>query len=129
MRKLYRREDLGIGVRGKYHAAYQRRTNLVLLQPEVAAAFPDSVAVNTALKGLLKHAGGRMAKSHYPKGLDNRQRDRDGEIRHKRKDTHVGTLRKTYGEKFAENYRADTKLGTVLRKEGLETLDQLLKKR
>ena len=66
---------------------------------------------------------------HYPKGLDGRQRDHDGEIRHKRKDTLVSTLRKTYGDEFASGYRANTQLGTVLRKEGAETLDQLLKKR
>jgi len=70
-----------------------------------------------------------MAKHRNPKGLDDRQRDRDGEIRHKRSDTHVETLRKTYGDNFASGYRSDTKLGTVLRKEGVDTLDQLLKRR
>jgi hypothetical protein len=69
-----------------------------------------------------------MATRHYPRGLDHRQRDRDGEIRHKRSDTLVGTLRKTYGDEFAAGYRSDTKLGTVLKKEGAETLDQLLKR-
>lgn len=66
---------------------------------------------------------------HYPKGLDNRMRDRDGEIRQKRSDTLVGTLRKEYGDGVASGYRADTKLGTVLKNEGLESLDQLLKKK
>jgi hypothetical protein len=56
MRKSYRREDPGVGVRGRYAAAYQQGTNLVLLQPDVAAAFPTSAAVNDALKGLLKVA-------------------------------------------------------------------------
>ncbi|WP_316167509.1 MULTISPECIES: hypothetical protein [unclassified Bradyrhizobium] len=65
---------------------------------------------------------------HYPKGLDGRMRDQDGEIRKKRSDTLVGTLRDEYGDKVAKGYRADTKLGTVLKKEGLESLDQLLKK-
>ena len=69
-----------------------------------------------------------MAK-HFPKGLDNRMRDRDGEIRQKRSDTLVGTLRKEYGDHFAQGFRSDTKLGTVLKREGVETLDQLLKKR
>ncbi len=50
----YRREDLGKGVRGKYHATYQQGTNLVLLRPEVAKAFPTSEAVNEALLGLLQ---------------------------------------------------------------------------
>ncbi|HVA13145.1 MAG TPA: hypothetical protein VNF99_07840 [Stellaceae bacterium] len=66
---------------------------------------------------------------HYPKGLDGRQRDRDGEIRKKRDDTLVRTLRDEYGEDFAKGYRSDAKLGTVLKGEGVETLDQLLKKR
>jgi hypothetical protein len=70
-----------------------------------------------------------VRKKHFPKGLDGRQRDADGEIRKKRSDTLVKTLRKEYGEKFAEGYRANTKLGTVLSREGVQTLDQLLKKR
>lgn len=65
---------------------------------------------------------------HYPKGLDGRMRDQNGEIRKKRSDTLVGTLRDEYGDRVAKGYRADTKLGTVLKKEGLESLDQLLKK-
>ena len=55
-------------------------------------------------------------------------RDQDGEIRKKRSDTLVRTLRQEYGDGFAEGYRSDTKLGTVLKREGVETLDQLLKK-
>lgn len=69
-----------------------------------------------------------MANKHFPKGLDNRMRDGDGEIRKKRSDTKVGTLRETYGEDFAKGYRSDAQLGTVLQREGLDTLDQLLKK-
>jgi hypothetical protein len=65
---------------------------------------------------------------HFPKGLDNRMRDRDGAIRKKRSDTLVKTLRDEYGPNFAKGYRGTTKLGAVLKKEGLETLDQLLKR-
>ncbi len=60
-------------------------------------------------------------------GLDNRHRDKDGEISHKRSDTLVRTLRKEYGEDFAKGYRSDAKLGTVLKKEKAESLHQLLK--
>jgi hypothetical protein len=63
---------------------------------------------------------------HFPKGLDDRMRDQDGEIRKKRSDTLVGTLRREYGQTFAEGYRSDAKLGSVLKREGVETLDQLL---
>ena len=66
---------------------------------------------------------------HYPKGLDGRMRDRDGEIHKKRSDTLVKTLRKEYGDTFASGYRSDTKLGTVLKgRERVATLDQLSKK-
>ena len=65
---------------------------------------------------------------HFPKGLDNRMRDQNGEIRKKRDDTQVGTLRKQYGDNFAKGYRSDAELGTVLKKEGADSLDQLLKK-
>jgi hypothetical protein len=54
MRAEYRKEDLGRGVRGKYYAAYQEGSNLVLLNPDVAKAFPTSEAVNEALRGLLR---------------------------------------------------------------------------
>ena len=40
-------------VRGKYVERYREGTNLVLLDPDVAAAFPDAKAVNDALRLLL----------------------------------------------------------------------------
>jgi hypothetical protein len=69
-----------------------------------------------------------MAGKSYPKGLDGRMRDGDGEIRQKRSDTLVGTLRQEYGQNFASGYRSDTKLGTVLKDKGVDSLDQLRKK-
>jgi hypothetical protein len=62
-------------------------------------------------------------------GLDNRCRDGDGEIRHKRSDTLVRTLRSTYGGGFAEGTRSDATLGTVLQRSGAQTLTEYLKKR
>lgn len=41
------------GVRGKYVARLRKGSNLVLLEPEVAAAFPSAEAVNEALRGIL----------------------------------------------------------------------------
>lgn len=70
-----------------------------------------------------------MKGNHFPKGLDNRMRDQDGEIRKKRSDTLVRTLREEYGPDFAAGYRSDAQLGTVLQREGLESLDQLLKRK
>ena len=42
------------GVRGKYVERYRQGTNLVLLDPDIAAAFPDAKAVNDALRLLLQ---------------------------------------------------------------------------
>jgi hypothetical protein len=53
LRLEYHREDLGRGVRGKYLKTYRTGTNLVLLRPEVAAAFPTERAVNDALSSLI----------------------------------------------------------------------------
>ena len=70
-----------------------------------------------------------MSKKSCSTGLDNRCRDNDGEIRHKRSDTLVRTLRETYGGDFASGYRSDAKLGTVLKGEHADTLSDLLKRR
>ena len=56
MRAEYKREDLGKGVRGKFHARYAKGTNLVLLDEKVAKAFPSADAVNAALMGLINLA-------------------------------------------------------------------------
>jgi hypothetical protein len=56
MRKQYKREDLGKGIRGKHFAAYSKGTNLVLISPDVAAVFPTAEAVNDALRGLAEVA-------------------------------------------------------------------------
>lgn len=56
LRREYRREDLGKGIRGKYLKAYRSGTNLVLLRPEIAAVFPDEKAVNDALSSLIQVA-------------------------------------------------------------------------
>jgi hypothetical protein len=42
------------GVRGKYAKKYREGTNLVLLDPEVAKAFPNGKAVNDALRLVIK---------------------------------------------------------------------------
>lgn len=45
--------DFSGGVRGRYADLYRRGVNVVLLEPELAEAFPDSKSVNDALRGLL----------------------------------------------------------------------------
>ena len=49
--------DLRGGVRGKYYKQYLDGTNVVLLDPDVAAVFHDSESVNQALRVLMKAAG------------------------------------------------------------------------
>lgn len=44
------------GARGKYAAQYQEGVNLVLLAPDVAAAFTSAEAVNEALRLVLQLA-------------------------------------------------------------------------
>ena len=56
MRKEYKREDLGKGIRGKYFEEYKKGSNLVLLSPDVAKVFPDDDSVNEALRSLMKIA-------------------------------------------------------------------------
>jgi hypothetical protein len=45
--------DFSGGVRGKHAARYAKGTNIVVLDPDVAKAFPNSEAVNEALRALL----------------------------------------------------------------------------
>lgn len=46
--------DFSGGVQGKHHQSYREGTNVVLLQPDIARAFPNSEAVNRALRKLLE---------------------------------------------------------------------------
>lgn len=53
LRPEYDFSQMNGGVRGKYVERYRQGTNLVLLDPDVADAFPDAKAVNDALRLLL----------------------------------------------------------------------------
>ena len=46
--------DFSRGVRGKYANRFPEGTNLVLLDPDVAAQFRSAAAVNKALREVLK---------------------------------------------------------------------------
>ena len=56
LRPEYTLADLKHGVRGKYFKRYQEGTNLVLLSPDVAVAFPNDESVNDALRSLMRVA-------------------------------------------------------------------------
>ncbi len=49
MRDVY---DFSGGDRGKHYQAYREGTNIVLLDPDLAAIFKDSATVNLALRKL-----------------------------------------------------------------------------
>lgn len=48
--------DFSQGMRGKYFQRYLQSSNVVVLEPDVATAFPNAEAVNDALRGLMRVA-------------------------------------------------------------------------
>jgi len=58
LRPEYKRSDFGTLVRGKYVARVSETSNIVVLEPQVARAFPNDRAVNQALRGLLRDRKG-----------------------------------------------------------------------
>ena len=56
-RPEYKRSDFGELVRGKYAKRVRESTNVVVLDPDVAKAFPNGEAVNKALRGLIVATG------------------------------------------------------------------------
>jgi len=61
LRPEYDLATLKGGVRGKYYKQATAGTNLVLLEPDVARAFPDSSSVNRALR-LLQEVATKSSK-------------------------------------------------------------------
>jgi len=53
LRSEYQREDFGMMVRGKYVARTKETSNVVVLDPDVAEAFPNALAVNQALRATI----------------------------------------------------------------------------
>jgi hypothetical protein len=66
LRPEYDETLLKNGVRGKYVERYRTGTNLVLLAPDVAKAFPTAEAVNEALRLLMKVAQQSRAITNLP---------------------------------------------------------------
>lgn len=73
LRRQYKRSDFPKGlVRGKYAERLRESSNIVVLEPEVARAFPNQEAVNSALRSLIQigekaarradHSAGRTEK-------------------------------------------------------------------
>ena len=67
--------DYSKGVRGKYYKRLlEEGTNVVVLEPDIAKAFSDSVAVNTALRSLLNLTSStqRLSKRSSERGKERR---------------------------------------------------------
>jgi hypothetical protein len=56
MRREYDFATMKGGIRGKHVKRYREGTNIVLLEPDIAEAFPNDEAVNQALRGVLNTA-------------------------------------------------------------------------
>lgn len=63
LRPEYTRSDFGKIVRGKYANRIQDETNVVLLEPDIAHAFPNYEAANKALRYLLEVAEASTRRS------------------------------------------------------------------
>jgi hypothetical protein len=54
--------DFSKGIRGKYARAYHQESNVVVLERDMAARFPNSESVNQALRSITaitRHSTGR----------------------------------------------------------------------
>jgi len=60
LRPEYQRSDFGVMDRGKYAKRLSKSTNIVVLDPEIAKAFPNDKIVNDTLRSLLKLAKGAV---------------------------------------------------------------------
>jgi hypothetical protein len=72
LRAEYKRSDFKKLERGKYYERIKASPNVVVLDPEVAAVFPNSAAVNKALHSLVEVAesvSGRTSGSSRPPRL------------------------------------------------------------
>lgn len=59
VREMREEYDFSGGIRGKYAERYAAGTNIVVLEPDVAEAFPSSESVNAALRELLRTRGSK----------------------------------------------------------------------
>lgn len=64
-----KREQLGVGVRGKYFKQFAENSNVVVLLPEIQKAFPTSEAVNKALANMLAFTQETQRLTARPKRL------------------------------------------------------------
>ncbi len=63
MDDMRREYDFSKGIRGKYAKRYAEGTNVVFLDPDLVKAFPNSAAVNRALRSLVTARARRHRKA------------------------------------------------------------------
>jgi hypothetical protein len=68
-----------------------------------------------------------MAHKDAPGMRGDRSRDKNGQLRDKRDDTHIGTIEKRYGIDLG--VRSDMQLGTYLKREDIKSLNDLVNDR
>jgi hypothetical protein len=73
LRSEYDLSQLTGGVRGKYYRQAKAGTNLVLIEPDLVGAFPDSGSVNRALRFLLTAANAATSGFRRRRGAPNRR--------------------------------------------------------
>jgi len=74
MRAEYDFASMKGGVRGKYAKRFRAGTNLILLDPELAKAFPTEAAVNEALRALLRLTESIRLSQHTSRYAGNKVR-------------------------------------------------------
>jgi hypothetical protein len=74
LRAEYKRSDFGPLVRGKYASRAVQETNIIVLEPDIAEAFPNDTAVNKALRGLLDLAKTSSRTTKSSGGPDRKRR-------------------------------------------------------
>ena len=89
----------------------------------MATELDENVIINNTERLIMAEKG----KSNHV-GLDGRSRDANGEIREKRGDTLVRTLRETYGPEFAKGVRGDARLDTLRERASGQSLSKIVKK-
>jgi hypothetical protein len=75
----------------------------------------------------MAHRKAPPVRHDAPRMAGQRSRNQNGELRQKRGDTHAGTIEQQYHVDLG--VRSDTKLSTVLKREGVDSLNDLLEKK
>ena len=73
LRPEYDLSKLRGGRRGKYYQRATAGTNLVLIEPDLAAAFPDQDSVNLALRLLVNAANAAGIHSHHGRSMPHKR--------------------------------------------------------